>query len=254
MRILLLGNGLLGKEIDKLGVDLMMNRSQLNIYDLNTIPLKEYDICINCIAYTNVEGCEEETDEMKYVNHVFPMLLASQSKCKIIHFSSDYVFDGMKRTKYTEDDKTGPLNAYGKYKLLGEQKVLQNKNNLVIRTSWLFGKTGFPTTIFQRLINGIPVNVVSTQVGTPTYAPYLAVEVMNCLDRNGILHLAGSEELSWYELAKLIGKKINRESLVHSLDSISQKAERPKYSSLGSNKYFRTMPDLNSAFTDLFEF
>jgi dTDP-4-dehydrorhamnose reductase len=166
------------------------------------------DWVFNCAGYTAVDQAEEERDACFAVNALGPAYLAqacSMAGKRLLHISTDFVFDGSKGSPYVEDDPTEPLGAYGESKREGEKGALPFGARIV-RTSWLFGPSGksFPRTILGAWQAGRPLRVVADQMGTPTYTPDLArglVELAELGAEPGLYHLAGSETLSWRELA-----------------------------------------------------
>lgn len=168
------------------------------------------DWCINCAAYTAVDRAEEEPDEAYAVNALGPGLLAracATAGIRLLHISTDFVFDGTKGEPYVEEDRPNPLGVYGRSKLEGELAVLEaGFEPVVVRTSWLFGSRGnsFPRTILRAWLEGRALRVVDDQLGTPTYAPDLAQMLLSLVQLNvgtGTYHAAGSEAVSWHQLA-----------------------------------------------------
>lgn len=172
-------------------------------------------LVINCAAFTNVDGCETKTDIANAVNGTGVGHLAAACAArgaKLVHFSTDYVFDGTLRRPLKPDDPVGPQSAYGKSKLLGEQEIARraksNDDWLVIRTAWLYGPNGpnFPQAMLNAARAGKPLRVVSDQVGAPTFTYDLAAATLQLLDRKatGIWHIANSGVTNWFEFAKAI--------------------------------------------------
>jgi dTDP-4-dehydrorhamnose reductase len=207
MRILVTGkNGQLGKSINKIvythkcknnyqqdnefifvgreELDLSNNSSIINYFDNHD----KFDIIINCAAYTAVDKAEEEQELVNQVNHLAVKQLAGiakEQKAKLIHISTDYVFDGESDKPYIETDKTNPINVYGKTKLAGE-KVLQTvmpMNAIIIRTSWLYSEYGnnFVSTVLRLGKERDELNIVSDQIGSPTYATDLAGAILEII-------------------------------------------------------------------------
>ena len=164
---------------------------------------------INCAAYTAVDQAEKETTKAYRLNASAVALLATLSKKrgnKLIHFSTDYVFDGVKG-RYVETDQTAPLSAYGRSKEAGEQLLLKHcPHALLIRTSWLFGKEGlnFVTKMITLMGEKETMTVVNDQKGRPTYADDLAAETLSLLDASGLYHFANEGETTWYGFASAI--------------------------------------------------
>jgi len=172
------------------------------------------DVVINCAAYTKVDLCEEETEQCQAVNAAGPGILADacgKIGARLVHISTDYVFDGMRPAPkpYTEVDPTGPLSAYGRAKLAGEQAVLSClPNALVVRTAWLYGMGGpnFLKTIL-RLAVADPdrtLKIVDDQYGSLTWTATLADQLLTLLESGltGVVHATAEGVCTWYEGAR----------------------------------------------------
>lgn len=170
---------------------------------------------INCAAYTHVDRAEQEPERAEQVNALALKTIGQLSKelsFHVIHFSTDYVFDGSKTEPYLEDDKPSPLGVYGKCKLLGERLLLQNTDSAtVIRTSWVYAKEGknFLRTMIRLSETHPKLRVVFDQIGTPTFAGDLArtvVEILPHLSSNTpkVFHYANEGVSSWYDFATAI--------------------------------------------------
>jgi dTDP-4-dehydrorhamnose reductase len=173
-------------------------------------------LVINCAAYTNVDKCEEETKAAEAVNGTLVGLLAKASKnsgAALVHYSTDYVFSGQGTRPWRTDDPVGPLSAYGKTKLLGEQLLQQNAPGrwIIARTQWLYGPQGknFPDTILNAARAGKPLKVIDDQLGSPTYTFHLAEATLNVLDNNGqgLWQLSNSGQTSWFGFTQAILNK-----------------------------------------------
>lgn len=193
---------------------------------------------INAAAYTDVDGCEDNEDHANAVNGLAPGYLAaacSESGAILIHYSTDYIFDGT-RMDYREDDRPNPLSAYGRSKLLGEQSIQKKmKNYRIIRTSWLFGAHGknFVDTILALSLQMPQVKVVNDQVGKPTYTVDLARKTPEIISREpGIYHITNDGVCSWYEFA---GAFIQN-AVPCSTVEFPRKAKRPAFSVLVNSK------------------
>ena len=199
-------------------LDLSNNNSIINYFDNHD----KFDIIINCAAYTAVDKAEEEQELANQVNHLAVKQLANianEQKAKLVHVSTDYVFDGESDKPYTEIDKTNPINVYGKTKLAGE-KALQEimpTNAIIIRTSWVYSEFGnnFVSTMLRLGKERDEINVVSDQIGSPTYATDLANAILEIIkskefreenQTTQIYHYSNEGEMSWYEFAKEIFK------------------------------------------------
>jgi len=196
-------------------------------------------IAINAAAYTDVDGCEDNSKHAFAVNGNGPGYIAyacNEVDSILVHFSTDYIFDGTK-TEYREDDHPNPINIYGKSKLLGEVSVAKNLENYrIIRTSWLYGSNGknFVDTILS-LSRQLPVvRVVNDQVGKPTYTVDLAStvpKIISCYPA-GIYHITNEGQCSWYEFARAF---ISNAIPCHT-EEFPRKAKRPAFSVLANSK------------------
>jgi dTDP-4-dehydrorhamnose reductase len=170
------------------------------------------DVLIHCAAYTKVDEAEEKSELAFAVNGGSVEYIAKvcqELAVKLIYISTDYVFDGTKRSGYTEEDPTNPLNRYGESKLAGEKNIIQLcSNSLILRTSWLFGEHGnnFVRAILRKAKQGETLHVVDDQIGCPTFTKHLADKIVSLVDttETGIRHISGSGSCSWYQFAKEI--------------------------------------------------
>jgi len=260
VKILITGkNGLLGSEFDRI-IDnnkLPLSRSELDITKLSEVlkVVREYkpNVIINCSAISNVDYCEENIEQAILVNAIGVenlLISAMEIKALLVHFSTDYVFDGNKNAPYTIYDIPNPINIYGISKLLSEKIILNSgyENYLIIRTSWLFGKgkSSFITKILSLLNQD--VIYMTGQISNPTYVKDLALRVIKMIKENynGLFHLTGSLLVSRYELAKFILEKFNYKGKVILVDEFPSKAKRPKFSSL-DNYPLEPLRDYKSA-------
>ena len=195
-------------------------------------------IVFNAAAYTDVDGCEDNRAYAFAVNGNGPGFIAkacSEVNAILIHFSTDYIFDGTK-TEYHEKDSPNPINIYGESKLLGEVSVTKNlENHRIVRTSWLYGSHGknFVDTILT-LSRQMPlVRVVNDQIGKPTYTVDLAKKLPEILSCDpGIYHITNDGQCSWYELAC----SFIPNAAPCSTEEFPRKAKRPAYSVLANTK------------------
>lgn len=215
------------------------------------------DIVINCAAYTDVKGAETDKYNANMVNvNGLKYLVAACQESKnnpfLIHISTDFVFDGNKRTPYKETDKTGPLNVYGETKLAGENIVLSYKNGIVIRTSWLYSEYGknFYRVMSERIHFQMKTTVVNDQIGVPTYARDLAdfivfnvIKDKTLSDKCGLYHFSNKGIASWYDFASAIEglqsvKDEKKENYINPIKTseYGDKVKRPKYSVLDTHK------------------
>ena len=214
------------------------------------ILVKKIDVIINCAAYTLVDKAEIETKIADKINHLAVANLAQVAKdlfVKLIHISTDYVFDGNKSSPYVESDSANPQTVYGKTKLNGEIaiKKINPKNSIIIRTSWLFSYLGenFINRILELAKINKQISVVSDQIGSPTSANYLArfiLKIIPKIKNNNVelYHFSNLGSCSWYEFAKEIFKinNINTKLIPVSSDYYSSKAKRPNFSVLSTEK------------------
>lgn len=206
------------------------------------------DTIINCAAYTNVDACETERDAAYKTNAVAPRNLAVAAKnvgAKLVHISTDYVYDGQTTVPYTENDLTNPLSVYGKSKLMGEMLVRDLTDRFfIIRTQWLYGKNGgnFVKTMIKLGREQEKVTVVNDQFGSPTYTRDLAaaIEKLIVTDNYGIYHLTNSGTASWYTFAKTIYELAGIQTKVEPCSTVDfpRPARRPGFSKL-DNHFWR---------------
>lgn len=193
-----------------------LGSNDLDITDPSAVACRFADLrptlVINCAAYTHVDDCETNSERASRVNSDGAHIVAEQTAqhgARLIHVSTDYVFEGTAKTPYDEDAPTGPaerLCVYGRSKLLGERRVASARPDaLIIRTAWLYGPDGpgFPDAILARAVEGKPLRVVNDQTGSPTHAPDLASAIKNLIAANasGILHVTNTGACTWYEFA-----------------------------------------------------
>jgi dTDP-4-dehydrorhamnose reductase len=202
-------------------------------------------VVVNCAAFTNVDGCESERDSCFDVNGRGAGNVAAAAAgagARVIHISTDYVFDGRSRIAYKEDDETAPLSAYGESKLDGEKRVAAAAGEYVIvRTAWLFGAGGvnFVSKILARAKEGEPLEVVGDQRGSPTYAGHLATALAKLVEVEfrGVVHVAGAGEASWFDVAgevlRSTGYRVPLTAIATA--DLELPAPRPRYSVLDSS-------------------
>ncbi len=211
------------------------------------------DVIINCAAYTAVDRAEEERDLAFQVNAGGAenlALAAAEIKAKLVHVSTDFIFDGTKGVPYGEDDAPNPLSVYGQSKLEGERLVRQTlDDHLIVRTSWLYGKKGhnFVETIRRLASERESLGIVFDQVGTPTYTVDLAEAIVRLIEQKatGVYHFANEGVCSWYDFAYEIigtimarGDNLKLKTLKPILtQEYPTPAVRPNYSVLDKKKY-----------------
>ncbi|MEQ9833994.1 dTDP-4-dehydrorhamnose reductase [Pectobacterium versatile] len=258
MKILLTGaNGQLGRCFqDRLPEEwkiLATDSNELDIMDLERVEevVKSFqpDAIVNAAAYTAVDKAESEPELAEKINVTGPenlAIVASKQGIRLVHVSTDYVFDGNATEPYREDSATNPLSVYGKTKLAGEQAVAQvSPEAIIVRTAWVFSEYGnnFVKTMLRLAKERDTLSIVNDQRGCPTYAGDLAQAIISLLEKNaegGIYHYCGDKEVSWYEFAEEIFKVANKKntiSFIPTLAAISSEeystpAKRPRYSSL----------------------
>jgi dTDP-4-dehydrorhamnose reductase len=226
-------------------------------------------VIINCAAYTNVDKAETEFDKANLINHkaidVISKWTGDNNK-KLIHISTDYVFEGLSETPLNENSCPNPINEYGSSKLKGELACLKNDpDSMIIRTSWLYSSFGknFVKTMIYLMKKNNSVKVVNDQIGSPTYAYDLAkiiIEIiMNNKNKSGLFHYSNEGEISWFEFAKSIRELYNLNCEVIGVSSKEFKtlAKRPKYSLLNKSKIKTTfnleIPDYKQSLKNCIE-
>ena len=276
MRILLNGKGgQLGSEIigrwrtklceaTNIDVELIeLNSRELDITDkenvLTLISQLKPDVIINCAAYTNVDQAEEDYEKAFQVNALGPRNLAIAAEsvgAKLIHISTDYVFEGDgviangEKALYREYDVPNPINVYGKTKLLGENYVREFCSKyFIIRTSWLYGENGnnFVKTIIKAAKEKGKLQVVNDQFGNPTNAKDLSKHILELAftEEYGIYHCTGNGVASWYDFACKIVEYAGIDCIVEAVTSeqYQTKAKRPSYSCLDNMMLRNTIGD-----------
>lgn len=207
-----------------------------------------YDYCINCAAYTNVEKAEEEEDKAYLINaNAVENLVAvcNAHQCVLIHISTDYVFDGDKKTPYTETDATHPINVYGASKLKGEQLIReQSQAYFILRTSWLYSQFGknFYKTILQKSAEDIDLKITEEQTGTPTNANDLADVILYLIKEKkqnyGVYHFSNNGQTTWYGFAKaILNLQQEHRCALTASNAYKTKAARPENSVLSKKKF-----------------
>jgi dTDP-4-dehydrorhamnose reductase len=257
-RVLVTGaNGQLGKTIRGLSSDftnsidfVFVDKSELDITNSESLifflKASHFDYCINCAAYTNVDLAETETEKAINVNANAVKNLAIHCKEQdiiLIHVSTDYVFDGKKKSPYIESDATNPINFYGESKLLGEEYIRGYLDRyFIIRTSWLYSRfnKNFVKTVFNKLKNNEKLAIITSQKGTPTscndLSYFMLFLISNAIKNFGTYHFSAQGETTWYGLTMQISKHLNKNSNVTPLKNYPSKAQRPLYSVLNNNK------------------
>ncbi len=228
----------------------------------------DFDLLINAAAFTNVDLCEKERDQAFRINADAPRLLAEicrEKNAKLIHFSTDYVFDGEKREPYIENDPANPISVYGESKRAGEKFVLQTYNrHLVVRVSWVFGpdRPSFIDAMINRARENEQIDAIADKFSTPTYTRDIAQMLPQFFGRHvegGILHFANAGECSWREYAQWaldccvtegITLKAKTAGALKLTDMKNWIARRPVYSVLSTAKYSALTGDSPRAWRD----
>ena len=216
-------------------------------------PLKSANLIINCSAYTAVDKAEECPEDAYSINRMGVIQLVQfceENQIKLIHFSTDFVFDGEARSPYDEDDFTGPKSIYGASKLAGEEVILQSSlSAVVIRTSWLYSPFGhnFCKTMLRLGTERSELSVVNDQIGTPTSALDLARVVFQIIesglpDTPELYHVSNTGQCSWADFAREIFNLKGVSVIVNNTttEAFNSPAPRPKYSLLSTEKLLFT--------------
>ena len=233
--------------VDRASCDIADEVAVEKVFDANPPSL-----VINCAAYTKVDLAEKEIDKANAVNGTAVGTLARicrESNTPLVHFSTDYVFDGTLTRPLRPGDPVGPVSVYGRSKLLGEQALQKNAPPrwLILRTAWLYGPGGpnFPQAILNAARAGKPLKVVSDQIGSPTYTRDLATATLDLIDAgaSGIYHLTNSGETNWRDFTAAVLEEFGIDQPVESITSADWKstrpdsASRPAYSVLDTSPY-----------------
>lgn len=226
-----------------------LSRSDLDVTDSRAVEacVAEHApaVIVNCAAYTKVDQAESDEHAANAINGSAVELLAfaaNQVNALLVQISTDFVFDGTKRTPYEVNDATGPLSAYGRSKLLGEIAATHADRHLIVRTSWLFGLRGpnFVEAILNQIRKGTtPLRVVSDQRGRPTYVPHLANAIIRLAtaDARGMVHYADADECSWFDFAVAFAG--DHPVVPVTSEEFVRPAKRPAYSVLSTERYER---------------
>ncbi|MFT5048192.1 MAG: dTDP-4-dehydrorhamnose reductase [Porticoccaceae bacterium] len=251
------------KELDAIYLD----RSNFDLTSKDSmaraLDLYKPDYVVNCAAYTNVDGAESDRDAAANINHFGVMDLAnlcSERRIKIVHVSTDFVFDGKDRKPYQPSDLCSPLGVYGQTKLLGELALAQimPEDTMVIRTSWLYSEYGanFVKTMLRLFETKDTFRVVHNQQGSPTYAQGLASLIWHVLETrqfsSGVYHWCDKGITTWYDFANEIGRRALEKGIISKKGTafpiLSSEyltaAERPMYSALYSYPTLKRYPKI----------
>lgn len=273
MRILVTGrNGQVGGELAQslqgLGEVIALDRTQLDLLQPDAIrtALRELQpsVVINAAAYTAVDAAESDEATAFRINADAPRVLAEEAErlgAALIHYSTDYVFDGSKPDPWLEDDATAPLSAYGRSKLAGEQAIAEVGGiHLILRTSWVYGLSGknFLLTMLKLAETRDELSIVDDQIGAPTWSRTIAEataaiirdtgEAAQLAALSGIYHLCAGGHTSWFGFAQAIFAQSNlsRQPTLRPITTAEYPtpAMRPKNSMLNTDKFRRTFGDL----------
>lgn len=266
MKILLLGaDGQVGwqlrQSLESIGEIKACNKSEANLEDLKQLQklIQTYapNIIVNAAAYTAVDKAEKEPEKASIINSTALKLITSETKklnALLVHYSTDYVFDGKKIGSYTEEDKANPLSVYGKTKLNGENKIKESGcKYLIFRTSWVYSTRGnnFIKTIIKLAKEKDNLSIVSDQIGVPTCANYIADITAYCIKNlnnklYGTYNLTPTGETSWHGLATFVINELNKKNINFKATTQTIKpilteeyplpATRPKNSKLSTDK------------------
>ena len=272
MKILLLGaNGQVGWQLRRslvtIGEVIPCTRSEINIEENNKLIklIRQYNpsVIVNASAYTAVDKAEKEKERAESINSVAVGVLAKEAReldALLVHYSTDYIFDGKKLGSYNEDDTPNPISVYGKTKLSGERKIIESGcNHLIFRTSWVYSERGvnFIKTIIRLAKERKELKIISDQIGSPTSADFIADITVQCIlqnlakkKKNGIFNLTANGEVSWHGFAQFIleelyDMKIKLQATPDKVIPIPTSeyplpAKRPPYSKLDTKKITQT--------------
>jgi dTDP-4-dehydrorhamnose reductase len=204
------------------------------------------EVIYNCAAFTRVDDCEDRVELAHQVNGRAVAHLAAAARAAgaaLVQVSTDYVFDGGGRAPYREESPVAPLQVYGRSKLEGERAALAWERALVVRTSWIFGAgaPSFVATMVGLLTRPAPLRVVDDQVGSPTYAPFLARALRDLAEHGarGVVHYRNADAVSWHGFAVEIARRLapGREVVPISTAEFPRPARRPAYSVLDVERF-----------------
>jgi len=257
MRILVTGAaGMLGLDLSaaaaEAGHDVRaLPRAELDIADPQAVEAAvasvNPDVIVNCAAWTDVDGAEAAYEDALLVNGAGAGSVArAAAGCGawVVHVSSDYVFDGLKTSPYLESDLVGPVSAYGRSKLAGEEAVAAAapQTHTIVRSSWLFGAGGpcFPKTIMRLAAEREVLRVVDDQLGCPTFTGHLAGALLSLGEHRvpGVVHVAGGGQCSWFQFARTIVEAAEIDCSVEPCTTADfpRPAPRPAYSVLRTER------------------
>ena len=270
MKVLITGkNGQLGKSIKKVVSQykqgnefIFVGRNELDLSDerdINTYFISHnFDVIINCAAYTAVDRAESEFNLADKINRIAVKQLAAIANnqgAKLIHISTDFIFDGKSDKPYIESDNTNPVNNYGKTKLAGESELIKimPNNAVIIRTGWVYSefRNNFVDTMLRLGTSRDNLKVINDQIGSPTYASDIAGAIVSIIYSENLLqntfptqiyHYTNLGQCSWYEFAKAIFLSSTIRCVVSPIptEEYPLPAKRPKFSVLNKDKIIKT--------------
>ncbi len=248
----------LRRTLAPLGAAYAPGRAAVDLTDLKSVreAVRELrpDLVVNAAAYTDVDGAEEEPERAARINAEAPRVLAEAARAVgawLVHYSTDYVFDGTKRAPYTEADAPSPISVYGRTKRDGEKAIRAvGGRHVILRTSWMYSRrrSNFVRTMLRLAGENDWLTVVDDQIGVPTWAGWCAeatASICECLlagddaARAGLYHLAGTGQTSWYGLARAVFAQFGRTDVTVepvSSDEYETAAPRPAYAVLDSSR------------------
>lgn len=261
MKILIAGaNGQLAREFQKALENysytvVALDKESLDISDLNivaeTFSKHNPDIVLNCAAYNFVDKAEEDFDTAYKVNASGVRTLAvacKKNNALLVHYSTDYIFDGTKEDFYTEEDEPNPINNYGKSKLLGEKLLTEETDRfLLFRVSWVFGegKQNFLYKLSELGKKNRVLKVVYDQISVPTFTKDIVILTMLAIDKGlrGVYHLTNSGYASRYEVARYFIERLDWDNLILPVNSdyFPSSAKRPYFSAMSNLKLSRAL-------------
>jgi len=278
MKILVTGAyGQLGSEIKDLSIQyvedtfVFVDREEMPLDDLvkvlDVISAVNPDLIISGGAYTAVDKAESEVELVDIINHQAVATMAKWTKDnnkKLIHISTDYVFQGNSSTPLTEDEPTDPINIYGLTKQKGEQAIAESEADaIIIRTAWVYSSYGanFVKTMIRLMTERDEISVIADQIGSPTYARDLARAIMVIAHSDkwarGIYHFSNDGEISWYDFAVAIRELEHIDCKINPIatEQYPTPARRPKYSLLDKTKIKETfgveVPEWKSSLAEM---
>ncbi len=254
--------GMLGTEVkntlQKEHAELFTTDTEVSILEIDALQKyasdKNIDWIINCSAYTAVDNAEDDVEFCYALNETGVANIATVAKeinAKLIHMSTDYVFDGMSSTALSEDAPTKPIGVYGESKLAGELKIQEiTPEYFIVRTAWLYGEHGnnFVHTMLRLMNEKDELGIIADQIGSPTFAYDLALLISEVISQNsekyGVYHYSNEGEISWHEFAQAIMEIGVAAELLPKViplnkfttDQYPTKAKRPAYSLLNKTK------------------